>query len=63
MKFTKEELRLLEICFNMNNGDHYARNDLYPKWLQKDFGYSADKVENLFKSIAVKFVKFNEEKK
>jgi hypothetical protein len=55
MQFTKEELILLEICFDMNAGDNYVRNNLFPEWLEKDHNFSEAKTEKIFQSIAKKF--------
>ena len=54
-QFTKEELILLEICFDMNAGDNYVRDDLFPEWLEKDHNLTNAKTEKIFKSIAKKF--------
>ena len=63
IRFTKEEIELLEISFDMDSGDDTMRNDYMPEWLQQDYGYSRKKVEKLFKSIEEKFRKFHKEKK
>tara|TARA_R100000654_G_scaffold24894_2_gene48118 strand:- start:247 stop:459 length:213 start_codon:yes stop_codon:yes gene_type:complete len=59
MKFTKEELILLEVCFDMNAGDNYVRNSLFPEWLKKDHNFNEAKTEKIFKSIAKKFKELN----
>jgi len=61
MKFTKKEMYLLEYCFDMNSGDSYVRNEMFPEWLKKDFNISKTEVEQIFKSLEKKFEKFNKE--
>tara|TARA_R100000742_G_C4276664_1_gene97900 strand:- start:283 stop:477 length:195 start_codon:yes stop_codon:yes gene_type:complete len=51
--FTEEECRLLEICFDINSGDHYVR--LFSRILRDDFNISAEQSEQLFRSIESKF--------
>ena len=45
MQFTKEELHLLKICFEINAGDFYARHSLFTQYM----------TEKLFKNIERKF--------
>jgi len=61
MKFTKKEMYLLEYCFDMNSGDNYVRNEMFPEWLKQDFNISKTEVEQIFKSLEKKFKKFNKE--
>ena len=52
---------LLEYCFDMNSGDNYVRNEMFPEWLKQDFNISKTEVEQIFKSLEKKFKKFNKE--
>ena len=61
MKFTKKEMYLLEYCFDMNSGDNYVRNEMFPEWLKQDFNISKTEVEQIFKSLEKKFKTFNKE--
>jgi len=54
MKFTQEELILLEICFSMNSGDTTMRNEIMPGWLKPE-GFSKTKTEKTFKALDKKF--------
>lgn len=55
MQFTKEELHLLKLCFDINAGDFYARRSLFPEWLKEDLNLTIRDTEKLFKSIERKF--------
>ena len=59
MKFTQEELILLKLCFDMNAGDNYVRDSLFPEWLKNDHDFNNAKTEKIFKSIAKKFKEIN----
>jgi len=61
MKFSKEELIMLEICFSMNNGDNTMRHEIMPDWLKQDHDFSKSKTEKLFKSLSKKFNQFNKQ--
>ena len=54
MKFTQDELTLLEICFSMNSGDTTMRNEIMPGWLKPE-GFSETKTEKIFKALDKKF--------
>jgi len=58
IKFTEKELSLLKGCFDMNSGDTYARNVLFPQWLKEDCNLSEKQTEKLFVSIENKFTKW-----
>ena len=55
MQFTKEELHLLKICFEINAGDFYARHSLFTQYMKEDLGFSEKQTEELFKNIERKF--------
>ena len=61
MKFTKKEIYLLEYCFDINNGDTYVREYMFPQWLERDLNISKKEVRQIFESLEKKFKKFNEE--
>ena len=54
-QFTKEELHLLKLCFDINAGDFYARRSLFPEWLKEDLNLTIKDSEKLFKNIERKF--------
>ena len=54
-QFTKEELHLLKLCFDINAGDFYARRSLFPEWLKEDLNLTIRDTEKLLKSIERKF--------
>jgi len=62
MKFNKKEMYILEYCFDMNSGDNYVRNEMFPEWLKQDFNISKKEAEQIFKSLEKKFKEFNKEK-
>mgnify|MGYP003122369915 CR=1 FL=1 len=51
MKFTKDELALIKICFDMNSGDNTVRYEIMPDWLKQDHDFSKSKTEKLFKQL------------
>jgi hypothetical protein len=55
IKFTEEECRLLEICFDINSGDNHTRYSYFPEILRDDFNISEEQTEQLFRSIQSKF--------
>ena len=55
MQFTKEELHLLKICFEINAGDFYARHSLFTQYMKEDLGFSEKQTEELIKNIERKF--------
>ena len=61
MRFTKKEMYLLWYCFDMNNGDTYVREEMFPEWLERDYNISKKEVEQIFKSLEKKFNNFNKE--
>ena len=61
MKFNKKEMYILEYCFDMNSGDNYVRNEMFPEWLKQDFNISKKEAEQIFKSLEKKFKEFNKE--
>ena len=63
VKFTKKEMYILQYCFDMNSGDNYVRNKMFPEWLKQDFNISNKETEQIFKSLEKKFNNFNDEEK
>ena len=61
IKFTDNELSLLKACFDINGGDTYVRETLFPQWLKEDCNLSEKQTEKLFESIDKKFTKWIEE--
>ena len=58
IKFTDNELSLLKACFDINGGDTYVRETLFPQWLKEDCNLSEKQTEKLFESIDKKFTKW-----
>ena len=58
IKFTDNELSLLKACLDINGGDTYVRETLFPQWLKEDCNLSEKQTEKLFESIDKKFTKW-----
>ena len=63
IKFTDNELSLLKACFDINGGDTYVRETLFPQRLKEDCNLSEKQTEKLFESIDKKFTKWIGEEK
>ena len=50
-QFTKEELHLLKLCFDINAGDFYARRSLFPEWLKEDLNLTIRDTEKNYLKV------------